>query len=685
MLNNIDFKITYNTSDDNLSTDFYEIALCNSIKYYRGVGYFTSGWLKENAHGLAKFITEKNEIKFITSPNLDKLDFEVLNGEFNKEKIDKAILKDIETLEKQLEENTRNLLGWLVFDGYLEFKFAIPTNGLEGGEFHDKFGIFIDEGNNYIAFNGSQNDSIKAYKNYESISVFKSWGDDTSKILAQETFKRFNKIWNGEDKNLKIYSLDELLKEKLAKLRTTERPYNNIKQNTNSNINLKEVAIPESMILRNYQDEAFTKWEQNHYRGMLSMATGSGKTITAFSSIVKLLKAKTDLAVLVVVPYQHLLTQWSDEAKNFNIVFIECFESSAKWFPILSTEISAFNIGSKKNIFFITTNTTYNLVKFQELAKQVKDLLLIVDEAHNFGSRENVRNYLPNANYRLGLSATPQRHLDEEGTLAVKEYLGDIIFEYTLNDAIKANQLTPYKYYPVLVYLTSEEEEEFIELSKKISVISQYKSEDNTALEMLLIKRARIIAGAKNKLPTLEKLMKDKNLFKTQDNLFYCSSTKEENGERMVEQVYQMLSSYGMLVEKFTSFDSGTKGQRQNLISNLADNTIDGLVAIKCLDEGVDVPSIKRAFILSSSTNPKEFIQRRGRVLRKFKGKEFAEIYDFMVVPKGMSYGEEFKFQKKYLENELKRYREFAELALNYPGCEEPLKELATQYNLLHI
>jgi DNA phosphorothioation system restriction enzyme len=687
MLKICNFKVTYNTSDDNISNDFYNMTFTNSIKYYRGVGYFTSGWLRENSYGLARFIKENSEIKFITSPNLDKSDLQALNGEFNKDIVNKIILNNIVELENKLENETRNLLGWLVSDGYLEFKFAIPTRGLEGGEFHDKFGVFIDSENSYVSFNGSQNDSIKAYKNYESISVFKSWGDDTSKILAKETLNRFNKIWKGEDKNLLIYDLDELSKNKLIKFKTKDRPYNTAVIKNKIESKKTYPSIPDNIKLRDYQKEAYKSWVKNNYRGLLCMATGSGKTITAFSSIANLLEEKNELCVLVVVPYQHLLTQWSDEAKFFNIEFIQCFENSSKWFPILSSAISAFNIKSQKQLFIITTNSTYIGKKFQELVKQIDTLLLVVDEAHNFGSLTIRDNYLDNAIYRLGLSATPQRHLDDEGTKAILSYLGDIVFEYTLEEAINAGQLTPYNYYPVLVYLTNEEEEEFIELSKKISKMSQYeKSADNSLIEILLIKRAKIIAGAKNKLPSLEKLLVDENLIRTQDNLFYCAATKdEENETKMVDQVYKMLSRKGMIIDKFTSFDADSKTKRKNLINNLADNTIDGLVAIKCLDEGVDIPSVKRAFILSSSTNPKEFIQRRGRVLRKFKGKDFAEIYDFMVIPSGSSSKEEVKFQKKYLENELKRYREFAKLALNYPACEKPLIDLAAKYNLLHI
>lgn len=687
MLKQCDFKVTYNTSDDNISNDFYNQTFLNSIKYYRGVGYFTSGWLKENSYGLARFIKENSEIKFITSPNLDESDLIALSGEFDKNLINKLILSDISELEKKLEDDTRNLLGWLVSDGYLEFKFAIPTQSLKGGEFHDKFGIFIDSENSYIAFNGSQNDSMKAYKNYESISVFKSWGDETNKVLAKEILNRFNKIWNGEDKNLLIYELDELSKNKLIKFKINDRPYDVIPIKNRIETKKNYPNIPNNIKLRDYQKEAYKNWVKNDYKGLLCMATGSGKTITAFSSIVNLLKKQKELCVLVVVPYQHLLTQWSDEAKNFNIEFIQCFENSSKWFPVLSSAISAFNIKSQKQLFIITTNSTYISKKFQKLVKQIDKLLLVVDEAHNFGSLAIRENYLDNAVYRLGLSATPQRHLDDEGTSSILSYIGKIIFEYTLDDAIKAGQLTPYNYYPVLVFLTDEEEEEFIKLSKKISKIFKFeKSSDNSLLEILLIKRSKIISGAKNKLPSLEELLINKDLLRTQDNLFYCAATKdEENETKMVDQVYQMLSKKGMIVDKFTSFDADSKTKRKNLINNLANNTIDGLVAIKCLDEGVDIPSVKRAFILSSSTNPKEFIQRRGRVLRKFKGKDFAEIYDFMVVPSGLKSDEDLKFQKKYLENELKRYREFARLALNYPACEKPLIDLAVKYNLLHI
>jgi superfamily II DNA or RNA helicase len=241
----------------------------------------------------------------------------------------------------------------------------------------------------------------------------------------------------------------------------------------------------------------------------------------------------------------------------------------------------------------------------------------------------------------------------------------------------------------VLVHLTQEEQDKYIELSKKISKLYAYQDSNNEdALKILLMKRAKIISSAENKLPMLKEILIKKRLEYSDFNLFYCAAKTiedEENTFRMVDQVHNLVQSLGMNVENFTAMDSASKEERIALIMQLKKQIIDGLVAIKCLDEGVDIPDVRRAFILSSSSNPKEFIQRRGRVLRKAEGKEFSEIYDFLVVPFGYSNDGEYKANKKYLEKELLRYREFAKLALNYPNCEKMLIDIMSEYNLLYL
>jgi len=180
MLNKLSLDFEYTTSDNNIVKEFYTPCLSKSIIYKRGVGYFTSGWLSENSKGLSMFIENGGKAKYITSPILDKNDLFALQGNFDKSKIDNIIISNINNLEKSLEEETRNLLGWLVYDGIIEFKFAIPQNDLDGGDFHTKFGIFVDSDNNMVSFIGSMNESMKGFINYEEINSFNSWSDSTS-------------------------------------------------------------------------------------------------------------------------------------------------------------------------------------------------------------------------------------------------------------------------------------------------------------------------------------------------------------------------------------------------------------------------------------------------------------------------------------------------------------------------
>ncbi|MFC2073790.1 DEAD/DEAH box helicase family protein [Campylobacterota bacterium] len=685
MLKDLPFEITYNTSDNNIAKDFNQVALANSTEYLRGVGYFTSGWLQKNAEGLAEFIQLGGKIKFITSPNIDKNDLAALQGNYDQDTFDQYILKNLDEIEHNLQSNTRNLLGWLVHDGLLEFKFAIPTQELEGGEFHDKFGIFIDEEKNYIAFNGSQNDSIKANKNYESISVFKSWGDETSRTLAKDTLNRFNKLWAEKDSNLKIYPVSEIVHQKLYKLRTYERPYEKSTGSNKSNTN----TGPKKIVPRDYQKEAYEKWKENNFTGVLSMATGTGKTITAFNALINLLEQEKHLATVVVVPYQHLVTQWAEEAQDFGIDFIMCFESSDKWSKPLLEAVTRYKLQEQKKLFIITTTSTYVLPKFQDPISKLHNLCLIVDEAHNFGAPNIRKKYLKNATFKLGLSATPERHMDEEGTNAIFEYLGNIIYELSLEKAIKMKMLTEYKYFPILVHLTQDEQEEYIVLSKQIAQLSSFNDgQHDDKIKILAMKRARIIAAAKNKLPALKDTLLKYKLQHSFYNLYYCAAktTGEDNNSiRMIDDVHDLVESLGQHVENFTAIDSASKEDRKELTLQLKKQIINGLVAIRCLDEGVDIPDVRRAFILASSSNPKEFIQRRGRVLRRAENKEFAEIYDFLVVPSGYCNDEEYKVNQKYLEKELLRYREFAKPALNYPECEKELIEIMREYHLLHI
>ena len=605
MLNKVNFKISYNTSDDDIISDFFKKVLQNSKIYKRAVGYFTSGWFEKNLEGIGEFISNNGKLEYIISPIIDEKDIDILTGNFQKE-----IEISLDNFIKEAKKDLKNLLAWLVYDEILTFKIAIPKNRLNG-DFHDKFGIFIDKNGNKVSFSGSLNETIKGFNNYENIKVFCDWKDETSKNIVNFELERFNKLWENKDKNLSVYDIDTSIKNKLLNLRDKERPYQ-IKKKTTPKIRLRE-----------YQKEAIENWFKNK-KGILEMATGSGKTFTALSIIDRINKKTKNIIIVVVVPYQHLVTQWSKEAKFFNIDFFKCFESSKNWIEELLLKL---RLQQKKqnNLFIITTNTTFmNSIFNAKLNK--RNVVLVVDEVHNFGSKEIKNFYLDKVKYRLGLSATPRRYMDEEGTNAIFDYFGDIVFKFSLKDAIKNKFLTPYYYYPLIITVDETD-----------------------------ITNSQYILSLK--LEKFKKLIIEKQINIKKHNLFYCGITRSD--EKMIDKVYNILKGMGSNVEKFTSLDSPTEVERSNLIINLDKGIIDGLVAIRCLDEGVDIPSVKRAFLLASSNNLKEFIQRRGRILRKHLNKEYAEIYDFVILPDSKN------IEKEFFQNELLRFEEFSNLSLN--------------------
>ena len=317
-----------------------------------------------------------------------------------------------------------------------------------------------------------------------------------------------------------------------------------------------------------------------------------------------------------------------------------------------------------------------------------------MDEAHNFGAKR-LSSLLPlKARYRLALSATIERHHDEEGTNALKNYFGHTpCISFTLSEAIQKGFLTKYYYYPVLVYLNEEERENYNEYTRKIIRYGGAKKENreqNSYVEKLLIERARIIAGCREKVDKLIEIMEPYQ----NDNyiLVYCGATRYDldmgDGDdiKQIDIVTRKLHDvYGMRVHKFTS--SENKEERADIKEMFQDGeSLQVITAIKCLDEGVNIPAIKKAFILASSTNPKEYIQRRGRVLRKFPGKEYAEIFDFITLPRPLEDVElcspdELNFDLTLVRKEFVRMMDFAATARNPSSISELRDNILSAYN----
>jgi superfamily II DNA or RNA helicase len=400
----------------------------------------------------------------------------------------------------------------------------------------------------------------------------------------------------------------------------------------------------------------------NNYEGLFEMATGSGKTFTSISAAAKLLELKGEICLVVLAPYQHLVTQWSEELKMFGFSPVLCFKSSKEWQNTAYTELQKHKAGIKNKVCFVATHATSSLKPFQEFVKSITcDWMLIADEVHGLGSENQSIALFSTAKYKIGLSATPQRWFDEEGTKRLTDYFKKTVIEYGLEDAINAGALTRYEYEPVLIELNEIELDRFEHLSHKIGILTAKKSKtkkEQDEFEFLCRQRAAVIGKAERKIPKLLELVnqhKEEIVNKGEKyihNLYYCAPGEHKD-------VLKALSEQGIRVHEFVS-DVPQK-ERDKVLKAFANGDIDGIVAIKCLDEGVDIPATKRAYILASSTNPREFVQRRGRVLRKNPGKNRAYIYDFFVGPWSLSPYSRSTAQS-LLRRELPRFSEFNSL-----------------------
>lgn len=463
---------------------------------------------------------------------------------------------------------------------------------------------------------------------------------------------------------------------------------------------------------RPYQERAVKRWLGANGKGILHMATGTGKTVTALTGASKISSSlEGNLALIIAVPYQHLVDQWAEAVKEFGENPIRAYRSRTRWQPRMEREILEFNISARSSMVVITTHTTFASEEFQDSLKRISrdEKMVIADEVHHLGAPHLQTSLPDNIALRLGLSATPVRWYDEEGTEVLFEYFGGgIVFEYPLKEAIENGDLSEYYYIPHIVELNDEEADAYISLSKTIGRlanksggdISDADLQENESLKQALFRRARLVGTAKNKLPKLKSLIEQEDSIK--HTLVYCGDGTVEdeltgNEKRHVEAAVELLrKELNLDVHRFTAREDQTK--RQELLDRFETGELQALVAIRCLDEGVDVPATRTAYMLASSSNPRQFVQRRGRILRKHAGKDYAVIHDFIVAPPHSKHpslldDDIFNTERRLVKKELERVNTFAEAARNHPDAEiegvpsseGSLRSLKKKYNLLQM
>lgn len=668
---------------DNMAHDFYIPILREAVMYKRAVGFFSSSVLIEIAKGIQGLVKNGGHIRIIASPRLTDEDIEAIRyGYAQRENIiHNAIRRELKEPANKYQKRQLNFLANLIADGILDLKIAITESDHSIGMYHEKVGIIEDREGNKIAFSGSMNETANALlANYESVDVFKSWNDIDERVKIKEA--AFDGIWYGMDSNIHIVKIEELSNEIVEKYRREKVDYRNIRVEEENEIDSEcFFRTPSNILLYEYQKKAIVNWMESSGCGIFDMATGTGKTYTGLAAVSAMAQALDDnIAVIIVVPYRHLVDQWVEDINRFGVRPIIAYSYPGQnWRKEFNDSVNAYNCGAVKNFCIITTIATFSGCDFQNiLLKFRKNFCFVADEAHNLGSKKVIQLLPKKARYRLALSATMERHRDENGTESLRKYFGNRrCISFSLKQAIKEGFLTPYYYHPIIVYLNKEELQEYNELTHQIGRVSNYNEiiqGDNSYLDMLLIKRARIIAGCNEKIDRLiEVLSEYKNCY---NMLIYCGATKYDcdaiNDEKDLKQIDEisrrLYKSLNIKVRKFTSEENPY--ERKEILDMFVHKEIQAITAIKCLDEGVNIPAVEKAFILASSTNPKEYVQRRGRVLRKFPGKEFAEIYDFITLPRKLEDVkylslEERKCDLSLVQREFVRMLDFADTARN--------------------
>ncbi|MBY0358212.1 MAG: DEAD/DEAH box helicase family protein [Candidatus Obscuribacterales bacterium] len=655
-LKELPLRTTYSSVDSDLYRELIVPLLSRSVSYDRAVGFFSSLWLKEVALGFAHFITNSGRARILTSVKLSPTDWETIKqaglGQSPEGVVEFAINQAVEELKANLERQTLGALSWLIQNDILDLRFSVPIGRLDGGIMHSKLSLFYDAQNNAVAVFGSQNDSSQAAINEETLSVFTNWGIGKDYFYDYE--KSFAEKWKGNDTTITTVGIPEAARRNL--IMVGEQYQELFRGKTVNNPSAKA-----SRQTRDYQEKAIQAWIQNDCQGLFEMATGSGKTFTAISAALRVLADKGRLAIVVLAPFTHLVEQWTNELEQYELSPIVCMGSYTTWQAEVKRKMLEFRAGISKSLCIVATHSTASGAKFREVMDKLPaPWLLIADEVHNLGASK-LRNALPeSADFRIGLTATASRWFDDQGTDFLRQYFKKTVIEYGLKDAIDAGALASYSYFPVCVELTHDELQEYANLTRQISRAVLNAGIEDEHVQHLLRKRARLVGTASEKIPKLLALIAEHRQRALTEqgrythNLYYCSPGEHAD-------VVAALSGLGLKVHKFVYDVSQT--ERASILQAFADGELEGLVAIKCLDEGVDIPATQRAYILASTTNPKEFIQRRGRLLRNYPGKQPPEIYDFVVGPWGYINDYPHDLAQSLLRRELPRIVEFNSLS----------------------
>lgn len=675
-------KVVWNSAADDIVNGFYRPALRGCARYDRLAGFFDSSTFAVAVREVMDFAERGGRMRLMTSAKFSQADLEVI-----RKSVDDRLLEDV---SRMMDDNIgKKCLGLFAYmltntvDGVpqLDIRVLVPRRGI----FHAKVGVFDMGNGDVVSFSGSINETGMGWTgNVEEFKAFCSW---THGEMVDADIGTFNRFWDGTHSDIQSYTLPRAVRERILSVRPgSDAEYRRMVRELRIDIDAERPRL----VLYDYQMKAVDAWAARGYKGILEMPTATGKTFTAMGCINRMQRETGRLFTVIAVPYTHLAQQWIDNVHKWNELAGPDQTISTNtlvtpgnhaWRRDLGRAVTAFNKrkfggGYVTNGYIICT--TYNTLAsktFIDMVRRVDGgMLLVADEAHHAGAGIRRTGTLEEYSGRLALTATPERYYDEEGSDFLMSYFDGVAFSMKIGKAIEDGYLVPYDYHPRVVEMTPRETDEYVKLTRLIAMKMSARGREappdddpNTPEN----RRARLVAKMKAKYGELAAILAEHG-DRLENALIYCHDTEQ------LRRVGALLSKRNINFEEITSASGMI--ERRDKIASLKNMDHQCITSMKCLDEGVDIPSARLGIILASTGNMRQYIQRRGRLLRLFGGKDHAVIYDMlaMAVPEADCK----PFAKKLFAKELLRNKEFADEARNRLEALEKIRPIATRLGI---
>ena len=681
-------KPGWNSVRDDVVNGFYRPALRNCSRYDRLTGFFASSAFAVAVRETLDFIGRGGRMRLITSATFSQEDLDAITKSVEDKLSEETerILED-DLGKKCLAIFSRMLTTKIGGVPQLEIKILVPQRGI----FHPKVGVFTMDDGSAVSFSGSVNETGMGWAgNIEEFKAFCSWIDQQYVDIDRATFQTF---WNNEHADIRTYDLPTAVRERILSIRPgSGAEYGMLMDQIKRMLYGGGQHVERDGIsLRGYQNDAIQAWMSSDYRGILEMPTATGKTYTALGCVNRLRRARGRLFTVIVTPYNHLVQQWVDTIEEWNSKAppdmkvpsnVLNVSRHGKWEVKLKRAVADFNLKnmSGKNIIddyiVCVTYATFYRKAFVDAVSEVDgDLLLVADEAHNAGATRYREGLLDAYSARLALTATPDRYFDEKGSGLIRSYFNNVAYLMEMKVALESGHLAPYDYYPVFAELNDSETEEYRKLTRAIRMKYERRKKDRKVVSdspnSPENRRAKLVAKTEQKYEKLVELLR-RHGNRLENALIYCHDSEQ------LKRVGAILSAVNINYETITK--SSSMMERRDRISSLEAKSHQCIVAMRCLDEGVDIPSARIGIIMASTGNTLQYIQRRGRLLRKSKGKDHAVIYDILAAAHPRE--DEQSFAKKLVAKELLRHKEFAENARNKEEALDAIRPVAVRLGI---